>query len=97
MTATFSTVPRPLPPTVPTVPARLLVAVVTVYRFTLGPVLVALFGVGCRYHPSCSAYAIEALRVHGARRGTVLAVRRIARCRPAGGSGHDPVPPLEVS
>jgi putative membrane protein insertion efficiency factor len=46
----------------------------------------------CRYTPSCSAYAIEALEVHGAARGGWLAVRRLARCHPWGGSGFDPVP-----
>ena len=47
----------------------------------------------CRFTPTCSAYAIEALREHGAARGTWLAVRRVARCHPWGGFGFDPVPP----
>ena len=46
----------------------------------------------CRFTPSCSAYAIDALETHGARRGTWLAVRRLGRCHPWGGSGWDPVP-----
>lgn len=46
----------------------------------------------CRYWPTCSAYAVEALEVHGARRGVWLAVRRIGRCHPWGGKGVDPVP-----
>ena len=46
----------------------------------------------CRFHPSCSAYAIEALEVHGAARGSWLALRRLARCQPFGGFGFDPVP-----
>lgn len=47
----------------------------------------------CRYHPSCSEYALDALEHHGAGRGGWLAVRRLARCHPWGGSGYDPVPP----
>jgi hypothetical protein len=47
---------------------------------------------GCRYLPTCSAYADEAIRVHGAGRGTLLAVRRLMRCHPWGGHGVDPVP-----
>jgi len=47
----------------------------------------------CRYEPSCSSYAVEALEVHGAVRGSWLSVRRIARCNPWGGHGADPVPP----
>lgn len=46
----------------------------------------------CRYHPSCSNYALEALEIHGARHGSWLAVRRLLRCHPWGGSGWDPVP-----
>jgi len=46
----------------------------------------------CRFQPSCSAYAIGALRRYGAVRGSWLAAKRLARCHPWGGSGHDPVP-----
>ena len=46
----------------------------------------------CRFFPSCSAYGVEALELHGAARGTWLTLRRLSRCRPWGGSGHDPVP-----
>jgi uncharacterized protein len=47
----------------------------------------------CRFHPSCSQYALDALELHGAGRGTWLALRRVLRCHPWGGSGLDPVPP----
>jgi putative membrane protein insertion efficiency factor len=47
----------------------------------------------CRYDPSCSTYAAEAVQAHGALRGTLLAVRRVGRCHPWGGHGYDPVPP----
>lgn len=47
----------------------------------------------CRFDPTCSAYALEALRVHGPLRGSWLTLRRVLRCHPFGGCGHDPVPP----
>lgn len=65
-----------------------LLALVWLYRLAISPWL----GNNCRYDPSCSEYALEALRKHGAFRGTWLAARRIARCHPWGGSGYDPVP-----
>jgi putative membrane protein insertion efficiency factor len=46
----------------------------------------------CRYDPTCSVYAADAIRIHGAARGSVLAMKRLARCHPWGGSGYDPVP-----
>ena len=49
----------------------------------------------CRYHPTCSTYAVEALERHGALRGSWLAVKRLARCQPWGGFGVDPVPETE--
>jgi len=71
-----------------------LVFAVRLYRWTLSPAKVFLFGpaCGCRFEPSCSEYALVAVREHGALAGSWLAVRRIARCHPWGGCGHDPVP-----
>lgn len=64
---------------------------VWLYRQLISPFL----GNNCRFDPSCSAYAEEALRKHGAFRGSWLAARRIGRCHPWGGSGYDPVPPVD--
>jgi putative membrane protein insertion efficiency factor len=66
----------------------LALAVVRAYRAVLKPLLPA----ACRFEPSCSTYALEAIRLHGAWRGGGLALRRLLRCRPGGGAGHDPVP-----
>ena len=71
-----------------TLAARLLALPVRLYRLVVSPWL----GVNCRYQPTCSAYALEALERHGALRGGWLALRRILRCHPLGGSGYDPVP-----
>lgn len=73
----------------------ILILLVRLYRCTLSPLKTFLFGpLGrCRYEPSCSAYALEALQKHGALKGSWLAIRRICRCNPWGGCGHDPVPP----
>lgn len=71
-----------------TVAARSLAVLVHVYRYTLSPVI----GPRCRFLPTCSVYALDALARHGAWRGSLLAVRRLLRCHPWGGSGLDPVP-----
>jgi uncharacterized protein len=68
--------------------ARLLIALIGLYRLTFS----ALLGRSCRFLPTCSEYAQEAIGRHGAVRGSWLALRRIARCHPWGGSGFDPVP-----
>ena len=75
-----------------TVPARLLQALVLIYRWTLSPLL----GPRCRFLPSCSEYALDALARHGAWCGCGLIVRRLGRCHPWGGSGYDPVPAAPV-
>ncbi len=68
--------------------AYLLSLPVRAYRLVLSPYV----GHGCRYQPTCSAYALDALNRHGALKGGWLAVKRIGRCHPLGGSGYDPVP-----
>ncbi len=73
----------------PNLVTRVLMLLVTAYRRFVGPLL----GPTCRFEPSCSAYSLEALRVHGAVRGGWLTVRRIARCHPFHPGGYDPVPP----
>lgn len=68
--------------------AHIVALPVRAYRLVLSPWL----GMHCRYQPTCSVYALEALEKHGAVRGSWLAVRRILRCHPGAGSGYDPVP-----
>lgn len=66
----------------------LLIGLIRAYRAAVGPLL----GGRCRFHPSCSAYAEEAIREHGALKGAALAVWRVARCSPLSDGGIDPVP-----
>lgn len=66
-----------------------LIGVLRAYRFAISP----LYGQVCRFYPTCSAYALEAVTVHGGLRGSWLAVRRIGRCHPWNPGGYDPVPP----
>jgi putative membrane protein insertion efficiency factor len=75
-------------PDQPTRAARVALAGLAAYRVLLSPVI----GGTCRFTPSCSAYAEEAVAVHGAWRGGWLTVKRLARCHPFGGWGYDPVP-----
>jgi putative membrane protein insertion efficiency factor len=77
---------------------HVLVFVARAYRATISPALTALFGplgFGCRFTPTCSQYAIDAVRTHGAIKGCGLALGRLCRCQPWGGSGFDPAPPNE--
>jgi putative membrane protein insertion efficiency factor len=71
-----------------------LIVCVRFYRLVISPAKQFLFGPSaqCRFHPTCSAYAIEAISRHGALTGTWLTLKRIGRCHPWGGCGEDPVP-----
>jgi hypothetical protein len=66
----------------------LLIGLVRFYQLAISP----YFPPRCRYQPTCSAYSIEALQKHGAMKGGWLALKRIGRCHPWGGTGYDPVP-----
>ncbi len=68
--------------------AQILSLPVRFYRLVFSPWV----GFNCRYQPTCSAYAMEALQKHGGIKGSILAAHRIGRCHPWGGSGYDPVP-----
>ena len=71
-----------------------LIKLLRAYQVVISPALHTLLpsSLGCRFTPTCSQYAMEALRAHGAWRGLWLAVRRLVRCQPWGGHGYDPVP-----
>lgn len=75
---------------------RILLAFLDLYRRWLSPVVHALSPTGCRYRPTCSEYAVEAIAMHGAARGSWLALRRLMRCHPFAHSGFDPVPLPQV-
>lgn len=75
------------------VAGHVLIAAVRTYQWVVAP----LFPGNCRFEPSCSHYAVEALRSHGALAGAWLAGRRILRCNPWGGAGYDPVPAARSS
>ena len=75
-------------PAVPSWPARVLMALVRGYRLLLSPWL----GSSCRFEPTCSHYALQALQCHGAARGSLLSAARVLRCHPFCAGGHDPVP-----
>jgi uncharacterized protein len=75
-------------------PAVALLGALWLYQRTLSPVIPAVFGptCGCRFHPTCSHYAAEAVHTHGAFHGSYLAARRLLRCTPLHVGGLDPVP-----
>ena len=66
----------------------LVLTVIKIYQYTLSP----LTGANCRYYPTCSTYALEAVEKYGCLKGSVLAVKRILRCHPFHPGGYDPVP-----
>lgn len=68
--------------------SKILIIPIRFYQLCISPMLPA----SCRYTPSCSQYAIEALKKHGPIKGLWLSIKRICRCHPWGGCGHDPVP-----
>jgi len=68
---------------------RIAIYLIRGYQLLLSPLL----GNNCRFQPTCSEYAIESIHAHGLWHGSWLAIRRIGRCHPWGGAGHDPVPP----
>jgi putative membrane protein insertion efficiency factor len=67
-----------------------LIQLVRLYRIAISPWL----GGNCRFDPTCSSYAIDALQIHGVVKGSWLAIKRMGRCHPWGGSGYDPVPEI---
>jgi putative membrane protein insertion efficiency factor len=69
--------------------SKVFIVLIRAYQYALSPML----GQRCKYYPSCSNYAIEALRVHGVLRGAGLAAWRVLRCNPFSDGGVDPVPP----
>lgn len=68
--------------------AKILIALVRFYQKFISPVTPST----CRYTPTCSSYMVEAIKIHGALKGSWLGIKRIARCNPWGGHGYDPVP-----
>jgi putative membrane protein insertion efficiency factor len=77
---------------------RVVAFIVRVYQLTLSPFLHAIFGPGsgCRFHPTCSCYARDALFTHGFFAGCRLAAKRLLRCHPWSPGGYDPVPDLKT-
>ncbi|HJU10793.1 MAG TPA: membrane protein insertion efficiency factor YidD [Candidatus Binataceae bacterium] len=73
--------------------STLALAMITVYRAVLSPVLVSTLGPACRFEPSCSVYATEAIARYGIGQGGWMALKRLIKCRPFGGWGFDPLPP----
>ncbi|WP_434357714.1 membrane protein insertion efficiency factor YidD [Parasalinivibrio latis] len=73
--------------------AKLVIALVRFYQLVISP----LIGPRCRFNPTCSQYAIEAVRAHGVVKGSWLATKRLLKCHPLNEGGYDPVPPKQSS
>ncbi len=73
---------------------RLLMLLIRIYQRTLSRLILAIAGPVCRFHPSCSVYAYECIRMHGAFRGSLLSAKRLSKCHPFHPGGYDPPPPL---
>lgn len=73
--------------------SKLLLSLIRLYQLMISP----MFAPSCRFHPTCSHYAIEAIRQHGALKGSFLAIKRVLRCHPGNAGGYDPVPPCSHS
>lgn len=67
---------------------HIFIFLIRLYQYTISPFL----GANCRYMPTCSVYAIKAIKTHGSLKGSYLAIKRILSCHPWGGHGYDPVP-----
>jgi putative membrane protein insertion efficiency factor len=80
----------------PSLPALVLIGLVRVYQWVFSPLL-HVFGSRCRFSPTCSAYAADAVRYNGALRGSALAIRRVLRCHPWHPGGFDPPPGMPDS
>ena len=91
LTVSFKTIAR--------LPALALLALIRLYQSTLSPVLPVVFGpgCGCRFSPTCSHYAADAILTHGALTGAWLAARRLVKCTPLHAGGFDPVPPRRLT
>lgn len=70
---------------------KMLIFILKVYKRTISPILVVLFGNACRFTPSCSTYTIEALEKYGTLKGLKLGIKRLGKCHPWGSMGYDPV------